>query len=102
MASEITCGGDEWIQFLSSFPPQNLRQDLEDNHFDNNSEYDEDFVNAILIMLITIVRGFFLFDKSSYEERWEMSCDEYPVQTRKNPGKGGRKINNNNNLCLNR
>ena len=58
-------------KLLSSFPPLNLRQDREDNHFDdNNSEYDEDCVNAILIMLITIVRGFFFkFDKSSYEER---------------------------------
>ena len=33
-----------------------------------------------------------------------MSCNEYPVQTKKKlPGKGGRKVNNNNNnnLCLN-
>ena len=31
-----------------------------------------------------------------------MSCDEYSVQTKKKlPGKGERKVNNNNNLCLN-
>ena len=54
MTSEITFVGDELIQFLSSFPPLNLRQDLEDNLFDNNSEYDY----IILIILITAVTVF--------------------------------------------
>ena len=41
MASEISSEGDEKIQFLSSFPPLNLRQDLENNLFDNDFEYED-------------------------------------------------------------
>ena len=53
------------------------------------------------------------FDKSSYEEMSEMSCNEFPVRTKPNQtkqqqqqqqqqqqnlqGKGGRKVNNSNN-----
>ena len=40
MASEITSVQDEYIPFLSSFPPLNLTHDLQDNHLDNNSEYE--------------------------------------------------------------
>ena len=95
-----------------------MRQDLEDNLFDINSEYEDcecnsDHVNS---------RSVSVFDKSSYEETSEMSCDDNPVRTKKKNnllafyffrlllffigipsgslyggerGKGGRKVNNN-------
>jgi len=63
MASEITSVGDEYIRFLSSLPPLNLRQDLEENLFNNDSkcgdcEYDSASVNN---------RSEGVFDKSSDE-----------------------------------
>ena len=93
-------------KLLSSFPPLNLRQDREDNQFDNNSEYDEDCVNAILIMLITIVRGFFFNLTNPVTKRGERCrAMNIPFRQKKLPGKGGWKVNNNNNnnnnLCLN-
>ena len=66
-------------------PPLNLRADLEENLFDNNSKYegsDSDFayVNH---------RSARVFGKSSEEE---MSCDEYLVRTKKTCGEkeGGK------------
>ena len=65
---------DEYIPFLSSLPPLNLREDLWENLFDNNSKYegsdsDSAYVNH---------RSARVFGKSSDDE---MSCDEYLVWT---------------------
>ena len=70
--------------------------DLEDNLFDNNSEYEDCECNSDHVNH----RGESVFDKSSYEEMLDMLCEKYPVK--KNlQGKGGRKVNKNNKLlCL--
>ena len=74
---------DKQTKWRPKLPPE---EDLEDNHFDNNSEYDEDcecnsdHVNHHSERFLLLL----LLDKSSYEERWEMSCDEYPVQIKRN------------------
>ena len=78
-------------KLLSSFPPLNLRQDREDNHFDNDSEYDEDCVNAILIMLITIKyseRVFFFNLTNPVTKRGERCrAMNIPFRQKKTPGK---------------
>ena len=47
-------------------------------------------VNVILIMLITIMT---VFEKSSYKEMSEISCDEYPVRRREAKKKNLREKN---------
>ena len=92
MASEITSVGDELIQFLSSFPPLNLRQDLEDNLFDNNSEYEEYECNINIYNSDHFNhRSDRAYDKSSYDEMWKMLFQE-----KKNLRGKGRRVNNNN------
>ena len=75
MASETNSVGDELIQFLSSFPPLNLRQDLEDNLFDNNSEY-EDYECNIYNSDHFNHRSDSVYDKSSYNEMLKMLFQE--------------------------
>ena len=41
MASEITCFGDEEIQFLSSVSLPNLRQALREHFLNSDSEYED-------------------------------------------------------------
>ena len=70
---EITSVGDELIQFLSSFPPLNLRQDLEDNLFDNNSEYEDYECNINICNSDHFNhRSDRAYDKSSYDEMLKM------------------------------
>lgn len=71
MASEISSEGDEKIQFLSSFLPLNLRQDLENNLFDNDFEYEDCECNFGHVNHLSES----VFDKLSYEEMSAMSCD---------------------------
>ena len=73
MALEITSVGGKWIQFLLSFPPLNLRQDLEDHLFDNNPEYED--CGCILIMLMIVVSECF----SQIQKQRDVGdvCDEY-------------------------
>ena len=92
MASEITSVGDELIQFLSSFPPLNLRQDLEDNLFDNNSEYEDYECNINICNSDHFNhRSDRAYDKSSYDEMLKML-----LQEKKNLRGKGRRVNNNN------
>ena len=57
-------------------PPLNLREDLWENLFDNNSKFEgSDSASAYVYH-----RGARVFGKSSDEE---MSCDEYLVRTGK-------------------
>ena len=56
-----------------------MRQDLEDNLFDINSEYEDCECNSDHVNH----RSVSVFDKSSYEETSEMSCDDNPVRTKK-------------------
>ena len=94
MSSDITSVGDEYIPFLSSLPPLNLRQDLEEKLFENKCEDCECYVKHRIESD---------FDKSSDEEMLEMSCDEFPLRTKQTNkqtknlrGRGGRKVNNKN------
>ena len=64
MASEITSVGDEYIPFLSSLPPPNLRQDL-----DNNSKCEDCECNSAYVKH----RSESVFEKSGNEEMSEMS-----------------------------
>ena len=56
-----------------------MRQDLEDNLFDINSEYEDCECNSDHVNH----RSVSVFDKSSYEEMSEMSCDDNPFRTKK-------------------
>ena len=92
MASEITSVGDELIQYLSSFPPLNLRQDHEDNLFDNNSEYEDYECNINIYDSDHFNHCSDLaYDKSSYDEMLKMLFQE-----KKNLRGKGRRVNNNN------
>ena len=77
MASEITSVGDEEIQFLSSLLSLNLRRDLEENLFDNNSTCEDWECDSAYVKH----RSEIVFDKSSYEEMSKM-CAEHPVRTK--------------------
>ena len=57
-------------------PPLNLREDLEENLFDNNSEFEGSDCDSAYVYQ----RSARVFGKSSDEE---MSCDEYLVRTGK-------------------
>ena len=59
MALEITSVADESIRFLSSFPPLNLRQDLDNYSKCEDCERDSAYVKH---------RSESVFDKSSDEE----------------------------------
>ena len=64
MASKITSLGDEQIPFLSSLPPLNLRQDLDNYSKCEDCERDSAYVKH---------RSESVFDKSSDGEMSEMS-----------------------------
>ena len=91
MESEITSVGGEQIQFLSSFSTLNLWQDLEDNLFEKNSEYEDCECNSNHVNHCSER----LFDTTGDEE---MSCLNFPFgrnKKKKLRGKGGWKVNNN-------
>ena len=93
MASEISSEGDEKIQFLSSFPPLNLRQDLGNNLFDNDFEYEDcecnfGHVNHLSETVLT---------NSVTRRCRRCHAINIPFGRKKITlrGKGGRKVNNN-------
>ena len=49
MASAIIFVGDEYIPFLSSLLPRNLKQDLEENLLDNNTKREDCECDSIYI-----------------------------------------------------
>ena len=71
MPLEITSVADEYIPFLSSQPPLNLRQDLDNYSKCEDCEHDSACVKH---------RSESVFDKSSDEEMWEMSKPELTLR----------------------